>query len=323
MINHGETLTSADITTNFGVRVGSRKKRFKPLPPVFDKLALDGKKGSMKRMNREGKSHEEITKKILGLDECPCDDCSGAPAKQPASLTRTQYVRVPPPPRTKPSEFGANHVYYFSSLRNAAGIIKWGQFPHNYATLLPDELLEEISNQEVMALRNEWHNDCCLYFGHHTPTQFKHLGFESDRDFAFIRYNADNLFNKSGARFSNGNLAKNIVKIYSAAGEPESLSELDWNIILHERKTWSENPKFKKSAELIIPHYIEPQEIDSVVVFSQEHKDLLNQWLDFLSPQFDAEYIQILQQIGKHGVQVPNSPREARPQIIVDRTLYF
>ena len=69
--------------------------------------------------------------------------------------------------------------------------------------------------------------------------------------------------------------------------------------------------------------YIESQEIDSVVVFSQEHKDLLNQWLDFISPQFDAEYIQILQQIGQQGVQVPNSPQEACPQIIVDHTLYF
>ena len=102
MINHGETLTSTNFTTNFGVVVGNRKNRRKRLPPELVNLAPDGKKGPMKRKNREGWSHDEIAKKYLGLDECPCHECTGAQDKQPASLTRTQYIRVPPPPPTKP-----------------------------------------------------------------------------------------------------------------------------------------------------------------------------------------------------------------------------
>ncbi len=313
-------MTSADITTNFGVRVGSRKKRSKPLPPELLKEAekyadVDFKKIKMRRMNLSGASHKEIAETVLGID-CPCHHCSVA-------STVGVFQRIVRSVQSKtPSEFGANYVYYFSSIPNAAGIIKWGQFAHNYATQLPNNLLLEISDQNVMNRRIPWHSNCCLYFGHHTPTQFLHVGLKSNRDLVFIRYNADNLFNKPGVRFSNGNLANGNVKIYSSEKKSEFLSTLKWSTILHEPKVWSPRKKFEKSAELIIPHYIEPQEIDSVIVYSQEHKDQLNKWFDYIS-DFNAEYIRVLQQIGQQGVQIPNSPRQTCPQIIVDRTLYF
>ena len=220
-----------------------------------------------------------------------------------------------------PSTFGATYVYYFATIKNVAGIIRWGLFSHTHAKKLSGR--DDISMKKIMRLRKPWFDYCCLYFGTHTPTQYKQPS-NREEGMAFIRYNADRLFLQNGAKFSKANLASNSSRVRSASTESKFLSELEWDII-HRKSGSSEiYDRHHKAAELMIPHYIKPEAIDSIVVINDQKRQLLTAtyFASKILGVNDSEYVDLLSEVSQQGVEVPSSPRQSIPPIIVDSELY-
>ena len=226
-----------------------------------------------------------------------------------------------------PSNFGARYAYYFGPAKNIAGILRWGHLAHNYAKKIPWRTDLGDAHRKFMDMRREYWSDVCLYFGYHTATQ-KTQKACPERELVFIKYDADELFMKNGARFSTGNLISSGTIAFSAESESESLEQLKWRLILYEKNTpWHRmDLRTEKAAELVIPHYIEPQAIKSVHVYSEEMKAKLEtEWNNIRI--YDGVYRVLLKEISEQGVNVTQRPQTQfvanAPEIHVSKDYYF
>ena len=172
----------------------------------------------------------------------------------------------------------AEFVYYMAHIENAARIICWGLYAHHLAKSLPDRKV--IADDSVMSNfgRREHRKFVNLYFGTHTAMQHVITCGRSrlldEKDMVFLRFNADDLFALEGAKFSDGNVASNTSRIYSAEEESDKLRSLKWNVILCQKK-YAEGLKRWKMSELLVPHYIPPSYIHSAVVLNSESEEKL------------------------------------------------
>ena len=174
----------------------------------------------------------------------------------------------------------ANFVYYMAHVENAAKIINWGLFSNHWAVNLPERKV--ISDQSIMSKygRREHSKFVNLYFGTHTAMQYtitrENHSPMSEEDLVFLRFDADDLFQFEGAKFSDGNVASDYSKVFSAEEDSEELKNLIWPIILCQKKyIKSKSGKRAKMAELLIPNYIPPSHIHSVVVLNSESENEL------------------------------------------------
>lgn len=193
----------------------------------------------------------------------------------------------------------AEFVYYMAHMENAARILNWGLFANYWAVNLPERKV--VADQSIMSRygRREHRKFVNLYFGTHTAMQHtitrgKHSPM-SEEDLVFLRFDADDLFQFEGAKFSDGNVASDNSKVFSAEEDSEELKNLIWSIILCQKKyNKSKSAKRTKMAELLIPNYIPPSHIHSVVVLNSESEDKL---CSLIKTDASEEYLEALRNI--------------------------
>ena len=128
-----------------------------------------------------------------------------------------------------PSHFGSGFVYFFSSFKNISSIAEHGHFSREEAASNINIEWEDIAPRgELIGSRKGIEGFISLYFGTHTATQFRHE--QDEKKIAFIRYDADELFQREGAWFTE--IAYQISKErWQCNALSENLEKLDWSLI--------------------------------------------------------------------------------------------
>jgi len=195
-----------------------------------------------------------------------------------------------------------------ATLRNASNIVKWGLLAHKWATLLPER--DDIADTGAMDQygRKEHYGDVNLYFGVHTPMQ--HVLFVgqnrtySEGNLAILRFDADTVFQKNGVRFSDGNVANWKTTTFSARDDSGKLNTLVWPIVLCAKRAhrWGVEGIRKKMAEMHVPNYIPPGEIESVIVLNNSAKTSLE---ELISSANSEEFLTVLSELREGDASLP------------------
>jgi hypothetical protein len=180
-----------------------------------------------------------------------------------------------------PSHFGFGFAYFFSSYKNISSIVEHGHLSRGEVVSNPDIVWDDIApRKDHLDIRKKIELFISLYFGTHTATQFRHE--QDDTKIAFIRYDADELFQRERAWFTE--IAYQMAtksQIWRCRVGSEKLEKLGWGLINSQRGFRSKGPNSdewaKAQAELLVDEKIEPSKILDIVFCSQQEKnDYLN-----------------------------------------------
>lgn len=222
-----------------------------------------------------------------------------------------------------PSEFGCESVFFFGSFDDVISIMLHGQysrknvekFAYNKSLDWKDSALKA----NLIKARRQYSNYVSLYFGTHTPTQ---EAVEKKKVIAFVRYNADKMFQLTGARFSNYALQQvhqwHDGNIWDCNTESANLSKLKWNILLRKQsEQWFVRPGVfgagpAKQSELLIPDYVSFDLIEEIVLFSEGDNDI-----------FVDLYLQRLKKLPSLLLDEPPNLSDISSKITVRPSLFF
>ena len=189
-----------------------------------------------------------------------------------------------------PSHFGSGFVYFFSSFKNISSIAEHGHFSREESASNINIEWEDIAPRgELIGSRKGIEGLISLYFGTHTATQFRHE--QDEKKIAFIRYDADELFQREGAWFTE--IAYQIRKErWQCNALSENLEKLDWSLINYKERGFrsSKHPSRGDSewpraqAELLLENKIESSTIFDIVFVSEKQK---NEFLSMYGAPYD------------------------------------
>jgi hypothetical protein len=189
-----------------------------------------------------------------------------------------------------PSDYGCEYAYFFTTIDNIASICQIGQYSRRktkeyhkkgYITWNDAALKKNLINN-----RSSYDDYATLFWGTHTNTQER---WETEGiEFAFIRYNADQLFTMKDSKFSNCALQlahdSRYTGVWPCNSHSQNLSMIKWDIINRkQRETWfdywsrSHGMGPHKQAELLVKDCIPCNFIHDIIVFSESMKEKMEQ----------------------------------------------
>ena len=174
-----------------------------------------------------------------------------------------------------PSHYGSGFVYFFSSFKNISSILENGHLSRMEVTSNPTIDWEDTAPRGDQIMRRKGiEGFISLYFGTHTATQFRHE--QDGNKIAFIRYDADELFQRDGAWFTDIAYQKSKER-WRCNVLSENLKKLDWELINSKRGFHSRRGPYsnwpRAQAELLLESKIEPSQIYDLVFCSKYQKD--------------------------------------------------
>lgn len=179
-----------------------------------------------------------------------------------------------------------NNLYHFTDIKNIEAIFKKGR-------LMSRKLLEEsnvsfydTASKEVMSQTNkEIFENCRLYFGPRTPMLDSVEGYDRQKVNnyevhcpvpVYLLFDTDEIFEKEGIRFSDGNAASRYTNIYSSIAE---LNKLNFEMIYHRGQIKDTDNKLEilrcRHAEVLVPNEIDVSLVSKVVCRSYADRDYM------------------------------------------------
>ena len=168
-------------------------------------------------------------------------------------------------------------------VQNAASIYIKGIYCYNMVKTLnhTDVSLNSVQRRRTRYMpgtNKEIHEYVPLYFATHTPMQYVltqgtkwSYAILSEEDLVFFLVDPVKAFQVDGMRFTDGNASADGTSFYDDIG---SLNKLHWDII-NTINCYSEDYRWAKAAEVLLPTKVTPAMITKVIVHSMTARDKL------------------------------------------------
>jgi hypothetical protein len=223
-----------------------------------------------------------------------------------------------------PSEFGCESVFFFGSFEDLISMMLHGQYSRKnvekFARSKDLNWKDSALKPKLIRDRRSYSNYVSLYFGTHTPTQ---EAVEKQNVIAFVAYNADKMFQLTGAKFSNYALQE-VYKwhdgnIWDCNTESANLTKLNWKVLLRKQsEQWFVRPPNvfgdgpAKQSELLIPDYVSFELIEEIVLFSERDCEI-----------FVEQYLQHLKKLPSFSLDEPPNLSDMSSKLTVRPSLFF
>lgn len=178
------------------------------------------------------------------------------------------------------NKYNIDHLHYMAPIENIPSILQKGILCHNMIKIVShhDFSLRSVQKKRAKTIIEEGnqslHDYVPLYFATHTPMQYvltqKNCSIEQ-ANLIFIEVDAIAVFQISGTIFTDGHAAK-ATAFYD---DISVLDKLDWNIIFNIPNCYSEEYKYKKAAEVLVPKRVPSKYFNRIVTYSHEVKNEL------------------------------------------------
>lgn len=187
------------------------------------------------------------------------------------------------------NRYSVSCLYYMAAIDNIPSILASGILSKNRLGVRP---YRDIANSSVQLHRGhrsvridngeetiiDLHDFVPLYFATHTPMQYVNtqgtkyqLPRMKQEELVFIEVAALKVFKIAGVLFTNGNAAKFETQFFSS---PTNLDKLAWHII-RTYNCFSEEYKWKKAAEVLVPRKIPTRMFKRIVIYSRDARSRL------------------------------------------------
>ncbi|MHA1205813.1 MAG: DUF4433 domain-containing protein [Candidatus Heimdallarchaeaceae archaeon] len=156
--------------------------------------------------------------------------------------------------------YNIGSLYYITHINNLESILANGIFSRNRC-IQNNINFKDISNREVQYSREYYHSYVPLFFADNTPMLYTVI--EEYKENVVLLELENEIMLLDGVKISDGNVASTKTKIFS---EIFCLNKLDWEIIDNRSPAFSPKWKRIRSAEILVPDYINPLFIKAIHV---------------------------------------------------------
>jgi hypothetical protein len=185
---------------------------------------------------------------------------------------------------------GVTHLHYMAPLGTMPLIATLGILSFRLRSQLEADgsvkaLLKQLGSQSIADIavqgRREGraiggrnlHDYVPLYFGVFTPMQYVVTNRNATLQattVAFAEVNIAKVFEIEDVWYTDGNAASNGTSFYQGF---EGISQIEWDIVLHENACYSREYKRRKCAEVLVPDRVPPECIERYLFMTKEGAD--------------------------------------------------